>query len=717
MFAKSKKECLVLVWMLIFMEVLEKATCQDSDPEIQINIADINAAGEEAITDVQKIDELESELVRRGVVLQRRSPSSFHQALFRGNPQQLAETRRSGLIETQTAVNLVRRLEDKGILGRDLINRVPLNHTVIADVCPKPPRCLETRYRSIDGSCNNRDNLSWGKSFTALRRLLPPEYADGLNMPRTFGEERRALPSARLVSSTVCSDTNAPSTRVSLHVMQWGQFLDHDITNTALTRGSDGAGITCCDERVLQNRSLLHPECFAIDIPENDGFFSEFDLRCMEFIRSQAAPRDECVLGPRQQLNMLTAFIDGSMIYGSTLNESLNLRSFKAGKLKSSTRGETLLPPDESGACISLEDEPPCVIAGDTRVNEQTLLTVYHQLWFREHNRIAGILSRLNPGWNDEALYEESRRIVGAMIQHITYNEFLPILLGPRLMGQNQLNVQWNGFSEEYDPKVNPTLSNVFATAAYRLGHTMVEGTLRLFSGNREDDETVELRTQFFHPVMIYDENSYDKLLGGLSVTPSQNFDSYVTKELTHHLFEPPGLGFGLDLIALNIQRGRDHGLPGYNKWREFCGLPKAESFEQLASYINPTVADELSKLYGSVDDVDLFIAGISEPPVEREAILGPTFGCLVAEQFKRLKVGDRFWYENGKMEPSFTEDQLNEIRKVTLARVLCDNSNLQSVPRNAFLLESRRNRLEGCIQGTIPRMDLEPWINEPVWG
>ena len=160
---------------------------------------------------------------------------------------------------------------------------------------------------------------------------------------------------------------------------------------------------------------------------------------------------------------------------------------------------------------------------------------------------------------------------------------------------------------------------------------------------------------------------------------------------MTNHLFQIAGKSFGLDLVALNIQRGRDHGIPGYVKYREICGLSRINSFQDLKRVLsNPQVADVMSQLYQNVEDIDLFIAGSSEK-VLPGAVVGPTFACIIGEQFRRIKAGDRFWYENANQIGSFTSSQLAEIKKASLARILCDNSEIQLMQPNAFLMPSIR--------------------------
>ena len=117
---------------------------------------------------------------------------------------------------------------------------------------------------------------------------------------------------------------------------------------------------------------------------------------------------------------------------------------------------------------------------GDSRCTEQPQLAVMHTLWAREHNRIASKLSSLNPTWSDESVFQETRRIVIAEIQHITYNEFLPNILNSTTVSQYSLAPLSSGFFTNYSSSLTSgPISNEFATAAFRMGHSMVQGVVQ----------------------------------------------------------------------------------------------------------------------------------------------------------------------------------------------------------------------------------------------
>lgn len=95
-------------------------------------------------------------------------------------------------------------------------------------------------------------------------------------------------------------------------------------------------------------------------------------------------------------------------------------------------------------------------------------------------------------------------------------------------------------------------------------------------------DEYYVLKLPYFqHPPLV------DELMRGLSSTPMETLDQFITGEVTNHLFEDRRIPFsGIDLIALNIQRGRDHGVPSYNNYRALCNLKRATTFEDLSREI-----------------------------------------------------------------------------------------------------------------------------------
>ena len=189
-------------------------------------------------------------------------------------------------------------------------------------------------------------------------------------------------------------------------------------------------------------------------------------------------------------MNQITHFLDNSQVYGSDSETAVSLRTFNKGGLKVTPRKGhhdlDLLPPDNqaaAGSCslpksVSGIDPPPelkCFKAGDGRVNENPNMAVTQTVFLREHNRIAAELSCLNPHWDDERLYQEARRIVNAEFQHITYNEWLPVVIGSNKMQEIGLCPLDEGFSANYDANLNPTILNEFATAAFRL-HTLLQG-------------------------------------------------------------------------------------------------------------------------------------------------------------------------------------------------------------------------------------------------
>ncbi|XP_019616874.1 PREDICTED: peroxidasin-like [Branchiostoma belcheri] len=563
--------------------------------------------------------------------------------------------------------------------------------------CPTP---AVPEFRSANGRCNNRNHPLWGSSEQPLRRLLQPEYGDGLMTPRTTGHDGAPLPSARLVSTTMHEDLRKSSPVNTNMVMQFGQFLDHDIT---LTPNFQEEGLVC----TCGTNCEKEERCFNINIPSDDPDFAA-ESRCLPFARSRSCPNEGCHMGRRQQLNQITAFVDASNVYGSSDEEIEELREHAGNANK-----KELLPAAiaEEFECHESPGNETCSQAGDIRVNEQPGLTSMHTVFLREHNRIARRLSRLNPHWDDDRVFFETRKIVGALMQKITYGEDLPHVLGPAAMTKFHLTLGKSGFFSGYDASVNPTISNVFATAAYRFGHSLVnERQLRLTPDfNQGSKCPIQIAFAFFNPshVLNNDLGGPDSILRGLTAQPHQDFDRFMVSSLTRHLFADPPGSLGLDLAALNIQRGRDHGLPGYNAWRVRCGLPKADSFDELVFEIPDRYTRmRLEDIYSHVDDIDVFVGGLAEESV-RGGVVGPTFACLIGLQFQDLRKGDRFWFEN---RGQFTAAQLAEIRKTSLARILCDNTDgTTHMQPDVFSLPTQTGN-ERVACSSLSQMDLTKW-------
>ncbi|XP_032796761.2 peroxidase [Daphnia magna] len=615
----------------------------------------------------------------------------------------------------EASKNLMQRLNLNATEASQILTKVSLKNTTLEGACSETITCPSpaSKYRSFDGSCNNLVQVNWGRRNTIYRRLLPAQYGNGIDSPRpaTDGGE---LFNPRNISLAIIGDDGPTSTDITLLITSFGQFITHDITNSDDFTFENGSSPACCDSQgQLLPPNELHPQCLPIELYEGDANFNASGDTCMSFTRSKVGVDLSCTFGLAEQLNSNTHYLDGSQIYGSDADISNSLRTAVDGLLKSLDVGGRQLFPITPG-CENLpkRELAVCFQAGDNRLEENPQLTAVHLLFLREHNRIAKELKALNPQWNDEILFQEARRIVIAQLQHITYNEYLPVILGSQVMVDSGLVLPTGGYGTGYDSNVDPSISNDFAAAAFRVMHSTIQGTISLL--NSADEEEMErsftLSQYFFNASqLLKDPGFFDSALRGVTKQPPEVIDGLYTDEVADNLFIGQKKSGG-DLVAIAIQRGREHGIPSYNEFREFCGMPKVQSFDELIDEFVQEDIDLLKTAYQSVDDIDLYIGCLFETHVESESLMGPTALCITAEQFQKTKNGDRYFYDIGDQPNSFTPDQLDQIRQSSLARLMCDNNDGSVTTMQPFAMKSPVGTNQRIPCTSIPSMNLTYW-------
>jgi len=514
--------------------------------------------------------------------------------------------------------------------------------------------------RTINGTFNNLSNPRWGAVDVMLERVSPVSYKDGV---QEINEEGIPLP--RVVSTslfTQVEDILEPM-QLSGYVWMFGQFLEHDISYI------EESEIEVNDMQVLPSESTF-----------TNG------IR-VQFSRNISAPGSgTSINNPRNYQNKVSSFIDGSMIYGSTSERAAWLRTFEKGKLKVSKQtidGQELLPwntvsgefndrvdnsdqvemVDESGQLLKY------FVAGDVRANENVLLLCMHTIFVREHNRICNILANANPSWDDETLYQVARKRVGAYIQSITYNEWLPSV-GVNLP-------EYRG----YNPDLNPTIYNEFSAAAFSITQTLANSNIVRMdnSGNDVNEGSLAISNSLYNPLQLLTVGGPDAYLKGMGTQVMQDLDNKMIPELQNHIFENSA-ELGKDFAAYHIFKGRDRGLVDYNTMRGFFGLPPLVDFSEL---VDEEEVDILKSLYGEMGQVDAWVGMMSEPRVYDDALFGELVMAIFRDQFRVLRDADRYYYE---IDASFTTEELEDIRTTTLHDIIVRNTGIDLMQESVFV-------------------------------
>ncbi len=492
-------------------------------------------------------------------------------------------------------------------------------------------------------------------------------------------------PSAREISNALCREDELSLDPNGLSDFNWiwGQFLSHDISFVLTQNGRvDGT-----------------PETMHIPIPAGDEWMDPFS------VGSLIMPMDRSVFNTstgtedtaREFPNSITGWLDGSHVYGSSVNTSNWLRSHEDGKLKTydGFRGEFLPLADDDDP-----DTPPVsfasfspskrYVAGDPRANEHAALTAIHVLFVREHNRLAEEIAQNNPSLLDEEIYQLARKINTAQMQYITYYEYLPSL------GVNLPT--YLGFDSQVDPRI----SNSFAVIAFRMGHSQItDSTLRLDEGYQYFDYygNISMADGFWNPDRLNIEGGIAPIFRGAAMTTQAASDTRYTDGLRNSMFGDPGFG-GLDMCAIDIQRGRGHGLPDYNTLRSAVGLNKIENWSEITSS-ESNGYQSMMQVYPDIDNADPIMGMYAETHLPG-GVLGETMHALLSDQYLRLRDGDPLYFENDdELQPYLTD-----ITKSNLAKVILRNTEITAMQCDAMYAVDSINDMD-CFHSDIPKYNF----------
>ena len=502
---------------------------------------------------------------------------------------------------------------------------------------------MTIELRTINGSGNNLQEASLNQAGTDFARIGPANFADGFDSMQP-GPNPRDISNIVVAGNGSAPDLQVNGVALSGMMYAWGQFIDHDLDLEKSNPNGANISVTVPPGDSLPPGTTIPLNRVAID------------------------PATGVPGSPATAINSITGWLDGSMVYGSDQATADALR-LPDGHLKVS-----------AGNNLPIDPATGQFMAGDVRAQENPDLTALQTLFVREHNHEVDALAAEHPTWSGDLLYNEARAITTAEIANITYNEFLPHLLGPNAIPT------YHG----YNPNVDPRITEEFEGAAYRFGHSIVSDTIDAIGNQGATTFASTLANDFFESPSAFTAQGADGLLRHLAGDAANPLDTHIVEDLRSLLNDPPD---AIDLAATNIQRGHDLGLGTLNETRTALGLTPYTDFSQITS--DPTTAAALRKAYnGDINSVDLWTGGLAEDHTPGAAI-GQTFGTIIADQFTALRDGDRLFFEN-----QFASDPtlLNQIKSTTLSDIIQRNTDTGAMQADAFVATERHSGTQAGI-------------------
>uniref|UniRef100_A0A7G3ASP0 Putative oxidase/peroxidase n=1 Tax=Lutzomyia longipalpis TaxID=7200 RepID=A0A7G3ASP0_LUTLO len=599
----------------------------------------------------------------------------------------------------------------------NLLHTVCRSNNVADKECAKYLAHLDVPPSEVKDQCIQITNMNLAKgSYHAYRRLLPADYKDGLYKVRTK-EDGSSLPLPRAITSafydssmdhmnTIRSSHATSSEGVldpqrSVMLIQWSQFLEQDLVKTVPRSMGNGKPIECCSTTFNQaSPRYRHPSCAPLIVPDSDAFYRELFVKCLNYVRSALAVDPNCKLGTPNQLNQATNYLDLSQLYGISDDETRNLRTYRGGKLKVSSDGANTIPIQEHSS-LCLQPNETCYVSGDPRANANPYMVLQYSIFTRSHNNIARQLHELNPSWNDDRLYKLSRKLNIAIYQKIIFEEWAPEVLGVDA-ARRIIDTPVEGVRR----KQNVGVSNEFATAAIRFYNSMMPGdlwnTAVLIDSERYN--LFQLKDTFYRPANFTSTDFFARVLVASLSQRAMAMDTGYVDDLGMQLFRATSAQvgtFGTDSLALDIARGRDHGLPGYIHYVKFCQGKTIRNWNDLRDAMSTQDLTLLKNIYGSVGAIDLIMGAFAEYP-SQDATVGPTLACIIEEELTNTRQTARNFYDNNfKMR--------HAVNEYTAANLLCDTTDLQVIQENVFRVPSEENLLQRC-ESLRGKLHLNVW-------
>lgn len=320
--------------------------------------------------------------------------------------------------------------------------------------------------------------------------------------------------------------------------------------------------------------------------------------------------------------------MDLHLIYSHSLAEVSSLRTFSGGQFALNKKKVLI-------------DGPTGYRAGDFRAKQTPWLALLHSIWYRLHNYIANLLAKTHTDWNDEKLFNETRRITIAIYEHLLYEEWVPLFLGTEYSNRVNLTCKKSsGSCNTYDPKIDASNLAEFSQGAHRSFHANVPSTVNYYSEDFIKLKSVDLSDAVDKPTTL--EENYNEILRGMLQDAMETKRIGCSSELRNKFLKNER-GVGYDLCAVDIMRGRDFGVPPYIDHFQRCAGTTISSWNGLTEFFSEGHLRLLKRIYKNVKDIDLIVGVMLEP--KQFGTYGVIGACIIGEQFHRSKFGNRFFY------------------------------------------------------------------------